>query len=172
MIYSGSGLHFTATASISLRVCLCISLFFHHVACRNLADLIIKVPSQSLAGKENVVSYILIFIRIIHRKVQMCVMLDVAQRRATMLESVADCCFPSFGSVNLWVMSFWVYVYRRLKGLFGFPLIALWLVSLKTCLKHDYLWPDAFFFCFFVFFLPRIIESCQLHRPQSFKCTQ
>lgn len=76
----------------------------------------------------------------------MCIMLDVARRRATMLESVADCCFPSFGSVNLWVMCFWVYVYRRLKGLFVFPLIALWLVSLKTCLKHYYLWPDAFFF--------------------------
>lgn len=80
----------------------------------------------------------------------MWIMLDVAQKRATMLESVADCCFPSFGWVNLWVMYFWVYVYRRLKGLFIFSLIALWLVSLKTCLKHYYLWPDAFFFFFFL----------------------
>lgn len=55
-------------------------------------------------------------------------------------------CFPSFCSVELIsVMCFSVYVYRRLKGLFVFPLVALWLVSSQTCLKHCYRRPDAFF---------------------------
>lgn len=54
--------------------------------------------------------------------------------------------FPSSCSVELIsVMCFSVYVYRRPKGLFVFPLVALWLVSPQTCLKHCYLWPDAFF---------------------------
>lgn len=54
--------------------------------------------------------------------------------------------FPSSCSVELIsAMCFSVYVYRRPKGLFVFPLVALWLVSPQTCLKHCYLWPDAFF---------------------------
>lgn len=42
-------------------------------------------------------------------------------------------------------MGFSVYVYRRLRALFVFPLVALWLVSPQMCLKHCYLWPTAFF---------------------------
>lgn len=54
-------------------------------------------------------------------------------------------CFPSFCSAELIsVMRFCVCVYRRLKGLFVFPLVALWLFSPQTCLKHCYLRPDAF----------------------------
>ena len=71
--------------------------------------------------------------------------------------------FPSFCSVELIsFMGFSVYVYRRLKGLFVFPLVALWLVSPQTCLKHCYLWPDAFFTESYW-----IMSTC---RPPSFKC--
>lgn len=79
MVYSGSGLHF------SLCVCQCIFSFFHDVACANIADVIIRVQPRSLAAKKKSVSLFDIhWNNEIYRKVQMCIMLDVAQRRATM----------------------------------------------------------------------------------------
>lgn len=66
IIYSGSGLHFRATACVTLRsLPLPFSFFFYRVAARNVADRIVKTPSQILAGKEYIVSNILKFIRII-----------------------------------------------------------------------------------------------------------